>query len=60
VESVLMIRHRLEACVSGHFVPGYHHAVPLRQKYILRVEALLKLALMGFNPWVQPPQITLR
>lgn len=55
-----MIRHRLEACVSGHFVPGYHHAVPLRQKYILRAEALLKLALVGFNPWVQPPQITLR
>jgi hypothetical protein len=44
-----MIRHRLEACVSGHFVPGYHHAVPLRQKYILRAEALLKLALMGFQ-----------
>jgi hypothetical protein len=36
-----------------HFVPGYDHAVPLGTKYILRAEALIKLALIGVYPgWV--------
>ena len=34
-----------------HFVPGYDHAVPLGLNYILRAEALIKLAL-AVLPWV--------
>jgi hypothetical protein len=30
-----------------HFVPGYDRVVPTGRKYILRAEALIKLALMG-------------
>jgi hypothetical protein len=33
-----------------HFVPGYYDAVPLGTKYILPVEVLIKLALMGLKP----------
>jgi hypothetical protein len=36
---------------SRHFVPGYDHA-SLWDKYILPVEALIKLALIGFQPRV--------
>jgi hypothetical protein len=31
-------------------VPGYDRCCPYGTKYILRAEALIKLALMGFKP----------
>jgi hypothetical protein len=34
-----------------HFVPGYDRCCPYGTKYILRAGALIKLALMGFQPW---------
>ena len=34
-----------------HFVPGYDRCCPYGTKYILRAEALIKLALMGLKPW---------
>ena len=37
-----------------HFVPGYYHAVPPGTRYILRSDALFKLALMGLKAWVEP------
>jgi hypothetical protein len=35
---------------SRHFVPGYDRCCPSGTNYILRAEALIKLALMGFQP----------
>jgi hypothetical protein len=34
-----------------HFVPGYDRCCPYGTKYILRAEALIKLALMRFQSW---------
>jgi hypothetical protein len=34
-------------------VPGYDRVVPTGRKYILRAEALIKLAPMGLKPWAE-------
>ena len=39
------------AVLPRHFVPGYDRIVPTGRKYILRAEALIKLGLMGLQPW---------
>ena len=41
-----------------HFVPGYDRCCPYGTKYILRAEALIKLALMGFQPWERREMLT--
>jgi hypothetical protein len=33
-----------------HFLPGYYHAVPVGRNTISGPEALIKLALVGFQP----------
>ena len=40
--------------IIGHFVLGYDRCCPTGRKYILRAEALIKLALIGFQPWAEP------
>jgi hypothetical protein len=44
----------LEGCFPRHFVPGYDQAVPPGQNTFSPAEALLKSALIGFQPWEAP------
>jgi hypothetical protein len=37
-----------------HFVPGYDRCCPYGTKYVLRAEALIKLAFMRVNPGLKP------
>ena len=39
-------------------MPGYDRCCPYGTKYILRAEALIKLALMGFQPWERREMLT--